>query len=565
MIHAIAHGKTPELEQGAQPTALEPRPEARRGSWPIPNAVPNFNIRIRNAMHMAMQVFAVQATLAGTRTITAPPPLAGDVPIPSTDVGLQPTATSGSWSHANGETGSRTVSALYPRPGSAAAIADAAMARPIAADVVRTDQPQAIKVFASAPDKAAAEPLELLMRQGLSAGQARLIAKQYARAGITLNEKTVFGEFQDQNRIRAPLRIKRGMCNNVFEVKYLIDGGRREFHGVFKEERRSGFFSRGGAADAAALIGLGPEPFRYAARSVASYLMSRMLGWDVIPRTEFAIDSGRLGTVTQFVEGVFPIRAQYIARLFPGHPVADFFMRMRDDLDNNPEQLGKVLQANGLRNMYFSKGAVFIEFGIRRPGIDYENPDLLMKTMYVQNLDQLSGQVERHGENWLFTSSPEVQEAFADSHADASGSFNGAMGIDNDVAFGPDEVKIDDLFHALGSAVTKSPIIDTKMYADVMARTEQELEDRFDGLLERPEIEARKFSLNEMQEHYRHLRKMQDEDPSTPYIIEPTEWKRVVNDPRLNPRNCYLARERAQPNDELLALLRNHILVRNVL
>jgi hypothetical protein len=163
---------------------------------------------------------------------------------------------------------------------------------------------------------------------------------------------------------------------------------------------------------------------------------------------------------------------------------------------------------------------------------------LIHSTKKIELLDHIVGNPDRNYDNLFFT--------FKDGKA------TGAKGLDNDMAFGPRMAEVDELaFATLGFAVRYSPIIDTAIYNDLMAKNESHLEQEAAGLAEPAGIEVAKHNLKRAQEYYKELRRIQDENPgdrSKRSIIEFSEWRAMIDDPRFTPKNCYITRSRTKIN-----------------
>jgi hypothetical protein len=392
----------------------------------------------------------------------------------------------------------------------------------------------------------------ILMRHGFRHDEMDEIKELYRKTGIQLNDKTVVRTFRQANQIGKliPLDGHAG----VYKVAYRTGPGDQIFHGVFKEEKsldeqwammrsRNLLVAMGIVAEHQVdPLGIFTSvPYRIANRNVAVYQMSLMFGrgWEVIPRTEFAIADGKLGFAMEFVHGEQP-GGEHRSDI-TDHPAGLRLKEVWKETKDNPDLFGNELKKYGLYHVQFVGHRVVAAYGSPNPKINYSDPILLRNAILLQTLDGVVGQGDRNCGNWFIT-----------FRSGNRGSASGAMGVDNDMTLGRKPKTINDIFGIPEThAATFSPIIDRQIYADIMEKSAKDVEDRLDGLVDPAEIEASKCRLQDTQFHYKKARDEEPDDRKSPAeksIIDPSEWEYVVDDPRFNPANNYLARAKAEPS-----------------
>lgn len=324
--------------------------------------------------------------------------------------------------------------------------------------------PSQLKAYVDAGFKG--EEAALLHKAGLGiAGGA-----MYREMHLAITPDTIVKGFKDGPSLKEPLApLGSGAFNTVFTAKYQTSEG--EFVGVFKplakpDPTRTTPVERGWVASRTGIDKFDPQ---IAMRNLATCDVAKELGFDVVPRTEIGIHKPPTG----------------------GEP-----------------QLGLVMEkAQG-------KPA-------RQCGALLLDPDVRREVTKLQLLDHITGQGDRHGNNYF------IQK-------DSNGKVR-VTGIDNDQCFGkdlhdPNGIAQGKEPHNKGFRGTlMPPIVDTDMYEAVMSLTPDKLEATLKGKLTPEEIAAAKDRLQGVQQHMRALL-------ITGMVIQPNEWNSELADDAFNER-----------------------------
>jgi len=273
-------------------------------------------------------------------------------------------------------------------------------------------------------------------------------------------------------------KLGSGAFNTVFAVKLRNPDG-STFDGVFKPLDTT---ERG---DVAAATGIPANDPQIAMRNIATVSYAKRLGFDVVPETRVAlIDTGK---------GI-------------GDPC-----------------LGLVMErARG-------KPAAKIEASV------LARPDVCAEVTKLQLLDHLTGQGDRHFNNYFID-------------IDSSGRAK-VVGIDNDQCFGKrlldpagiQQLPNDRLRHVF-RGTGMPPVVDTEMARAIDALTPADIRSMIGDKLSEDEIHAAISRHHGVKNHIAQLR-------AAGRVIEPAQWAQPSVQQLLNPQNSYLGRECASALD----------------
>lgn len=332
--------------------------------------------------------------------------------------------------------------------------------------------------------------------------------RAYHEARLPINEAT-----RAHARIQDTLTpLGQGAINSVFKGQVELSDG-TTMTGVFKAEKPGA----GSFADAAKTAGIGFDRPGWATRSVATSRLEQRLGLGVIPRTEIVVHEGQLGSVMELARGVSPnTHGNFSLPLPPG---------VAQHLRDNPEVLRNFVLSKGftggemdgdtLKVFNEKLGGVPDENGDRvevlqgqsgRVAMDYSDPVLRRDVTKLQWLDALTGQVDRHGQNYFIERAPD-------------GSVLGVQGIDNDIAFG-NQITDANATSKVGFQALHSDggefdshfkggllptVVDRTTFDALMALTPEQVKADCKGLLAPDEIAATQARLAQIQAHLRGL------------------------------------------------------------
>jgi hypothetical protein len=259
----------------------------------------------------------------------------------------------------------------------------------------------------------------------------------------------------------------------VFSVKLKNPDG-TPFDGVFKP---LGAVEKGWVA---AATGIPKDDPQIAMRNIATVSYANKLGLDVVPSTRMAvIDTGR---------GVVDPDLGLIMEKARGRPASQ-------------------VEASMLRR-----------------------PDVCAEVTKLQLLDHLTGQGDRHANNYFINIEPDGRAK--------------VMGIDNDQCFGKhlkDPAGIQQMDHdrlRYGFRGTGlPPVVDTEMARAINSMTSRDIRAMLGNKLSEPEIQAAIERHEGVKTHIAQLR-------ATGHIIDPSQWGQGDVQRLLNGQNSYLGRER---------------------
>jgi len=302
----------------------------------------------------------------------------------------------------------------------------------------------------------------------------------YRAMGLAITPQTVTKEFRDQMLSGPMKQLGSGAFNTVFSAKYHTSEGL--FKGVFKplkapDQTRTNEVETGWVASR---TGIDPYNPQIAMRNIATTDVAKMLGFNVVPRTEIG------------------------SRTPPPPP------------DNQPPQLGLVMSmAQG------SPGAK-THFSV------FTNPDVRREVTKLQLLDHLVGQGDRHSNNYFI-------------NVDSNGKVT-VTGIDNDQCFGKDLHDPNGIAQGTSHlnkgfrGTRMPPVIDTEMAKAFEDMKPEDLEASLRGKLTTAEIAAAKDRLTGIKAHIKDLR-------DKGMIIDPDAWGSDKVSNALNKSNSYVGRD----------------------
>ena len=350
-----------------------------------------------------------------------------------------------------------------------------------------------------------------LIDSGLSTQQAL----EHVRAGCTLEVKQAFeksgfntqetlactkvgwkdpskislGQFRDVNRSTNPvtkepepfIALKGGaITEEVSHGNYQIDG--KPKHVVFSAEPDD-------FPNAAVLFLIKPEdtwpggssgePPRMSQRNVATHVVAKkILKTDVVPHTEFAVKDGKAGNVMDWAEGKAVNDCELVVEegsFEPFNEVDEILKRF----DNDEEKMIKELKAEGKLARRKNDGGWEIGKLRRVPNdIDVFDPDLMREGTWLQLVDLVTGQGDRHSGNYFV-------------HKDDNGKVS-VRAIDNDLSCGTFPHNPDDLAGKKASRSVKMPQVVSRDMVDVFSDLDAQakLREELSDLLTEAELDA---------------------------------------------------------------------------
>lgn len=351
------------------------------------------------------------------------------------------------------------------------------------------------------------------VREAVRLGYDLDTVRAYHEARLPITEGTRMGAKIDGEL--TPLG--KGAINSVFKGEVELPDG-THMTGVFKAEKPSVWQLAG----VAPLAGIDIDRPNGASRNVATYKLNQRLDLGVIPRTEITLYQGQVGNVMELVKGISPqIKGNFSIELPPN--IAQFLREHPEALQAYIESKGfdaGELDGNTLKVRNETLQATFDEasndFLVDENGesvktlqgrdgmvaMDFGDSVLRRELTKLQWLDALTGQVDRHGQNYFVERTTDGQTV-------------AIKGIDNDMAFG---ARITDAnatsnvgFRALlGEGGSRDlglkggllpSVIDRKTFDALMALSPEQIETDCAGLLSPDEIEATKTRLAQIKLH----------------------------------------------------------------
>jgi hypothetical protein len=316
-----------------------------------------------------------------------------------------------------------------------------------------------------------------------------------------------------------------GALNSVDQVEY---GPYRKT--AFKSELDEN------KSDAAKEVGIPEKNPNFGNRNVAMYRLDQLLGTDVIPRTEFAMHGGYVGTVMDIAKGqsaiykaeveiVDPIVIQQVNQTLAR--IADPNTKPGDRQDLQDSIANKRVETdpqNGDR--YFEKKTKARDF-------DYDSPQARKGMSNLQVVDALSGQLDRH-----------VGNIYCET--DKNGKVTAIKGIDNDLAFGQlhrDPKQLLDQWGKKSHDVGIPMLIDKQVGERILALKDKDIRKALEDLLTPTEIDATVSRFHVLKEyvktHKKELvaqwddqlvkQKTDEQDETRSYLRRDQEFVRLHN------------------------------------
>lgn len=178
------------------------------------------------------------------------------------------------------------------------------------------------------------------------------------------------------------------------------------------------------SVDVVGAVGIDYRKPLLANRNMASVAMDKELGLGLLPETRFASKDNEVGVVMTLAKGtqpgktcLLPTTKQEAAEIQAWEQQLQAGTRGPDEFQQRMESKGFAIGKDGL---WCKKSTVATEMNTK-------DPKLLQLLSNLEWLDKLTGQVDRHMNNYLV-------------ETDDDGNVIGLVGIDNDFAFGKDSL-----------------------------------------------------------------------------------------------------------------------------
>lgn len=383
-----------------------------------------------------------------------------------------------------------------------------ARVREMRARVAALDQFHQQQRAALAQRHAEAERQEAAQR----ADKMRQLQETYAPIKTYIQEQAAQSPFNDhaiafdENGKPLRSRIGKGITGEVHAYKFKIDD--KEKWLVFKPEpearrtttprkRRIGGFTRSGAH-----AGITFDTQTATARSIGSFRLNQLLGFDVIPFTEFAQVGGRAGSVMAYIDAKrgyeFKVQEKNLSQEAPTDREKEALEYIKR-FGSSEEILSAAAAQIGASIITQSKETGDIIRIDTRPS----SPLFRQEMIRLQLMDSLTGQVDRHPQNYLV-------------ETDRAGEVIGIKGIDNDVAFGPNMPSLSairgiqdqpDYFNKTIYLRKLPKVVDEATARVFLNLTEGQVSETLQNLITDPELQKTLERLEEIQTHLKQLQK----------------------------------------------------------
>lgn len=374
-----------------------------------------------------------------------------------------------------------------------------------------------------------------------------IIKNEITEREIDINNNVI------ENLNKKIVQLNKGTVTEVFGKMELLGGGavNKVYKGEFKDE--NGVQFKGVFKPEAGSLGVGTlvkeqlfgtakrsgipvgEKSYFSERSVATCEVDKLIFGDkgVAVKTRFAVINGQRGIVMEFAQGEAP------------KPKERIVTRELDAQDKNEKKILEYVKKFGTKNLDKDGLKMFaqmigaeelkikggkIECKFRETanlgeGLNNANPKTVKELIDLQILDWVTGQVDRHPENYY------IKED------------GGIVAIDNDCAFGKDAViQGVDVRKREGGIVPNDgnlmlrmpPVITIEQHDQIMGMQEKDLRGALGPLLDEKEVDKAVERMKMLKAH------VQDREKCT---VVGDENDLVTNMVDMNSNNSYFMRE----------------------
>ena len=358
----------------------------------------------------------------------------------------------------------------------------------------------------------------------LPASQALDVALALQKEKIPINRRVIkdIEQFCDEN-LHSPLeKLSFGKMNDLYRANY------KEFRGIFRIAKKNNLQAR---------IVKAFEKSSSPVRDKSTYMLDQQLGFEVIPRTAFAIhkdNTGKVmaGIVMEFNSGINGKKIPCIDIDITNSDVGRELLKNRTPVQSQ-EQKEAQCKLFGLDDFTFTEdGRVTASYS--QSPLNLSDPMAKRELIKLQILDFLAAQVDRHVENYMVVTDRE------------NGAVQDLKGIDNDLSFNN---KFKTLVMLHDRVIRRRPtttmmglpeIVDDKMRDAILKLTHDDVNSLFSSLLPKQEIDGVNMRLDILQEHVRtHCQ-----------IIDSNDWNEVNFQDKTR---SYIARDMPTPGLPLAA------------
>jgi hypothetical protein len=334
-------------------------------------------------------------------------------------------------------------------------------------------------------------------KAGLSAKHAQLTLSAYHASNIPLNAQTIATRYTPDNIEGNMSPLGKGGLNTVFKATYRdpTESG-KTVDLVYKPEPQAG----GPVGLVSSLIGIDPAAARYSCRNVAASRTDQFLGWNVMPRTEFAIHAGRVGIVMEMAPGVQPMKSGNWEEDITNSTTGRGLIKHQLVLQRSPETMKNYLKVLGLHSIKFETGfagatRVIVAHTMPQPEVAkmYRDGVVRRNLVRLQIADFLEAQGDRHALNYFVD--PKTGKVTA---------------IDNDQCGGKNVHRRGDMEELLKDThawfyVGLPPVIDQETIDDINRLTGTGAREMRAGLQTPEEIDAYVDRLHDLQYYVNNL------------------------------------------------------------
>ncbi len=361
------------------------------------------------------------------------------------------------------------------------------------------------------------------------AGLSIEIGLQYKDRGVPIHPRTLVGNFRGENLVGQPKALG-GSVSSVWKATYAVHEKDKSFNRavVFKEATAGQ-----GYGEQAARMGIDKGDPRMAVRNVATLAVDELLGFKLVPNTQFGMLDGKLGLVMDFAHGATPASTQTVP--LP-QTESDRLLKQLQGLA--PEDFQASLASMECR-LEGGKLVRSQQFGLQ--DLNYGDAKVQRSLVQLQLMDALTAQGDRHAGNYVVRLSEKGELVKLDA-------------VDNDQSFGPTLLDPNELVnrapddkgaraggHRFGNPVFHGvmlpPVVDRDMKAAIDRISPDDLRKSLGGLLTEKEILATIVRLDAIKLH---LSKLEAQGN----IIEPAQWgSQRVTQLLADPKTSYVGRD----------------------